>query len=179
MSPTVFGHRPIYSNYQSIDQQHVLYNRASKKIFFSSQNVPLFFSTLPRGRGLNAKHHLEADFEVMQRHQRARSLEHILDGGGRHHVVDGVDHVGGQGHPHVGGLSGGLNSGASQSIRNMGPNYWVADGAKLISRKRGHATPVLNKRPQYQQHQQRASSVERMLDESSLDTNSTSVPSYW
>ena len=175
MSPTVFGHRPIYSNHQSIDQQHAT-QRASKNVLFSSFNMFLFFfySTLPRGRGLNAKHHLEAaDFEVMQRHQRARSLEHILDGGGRRHVKDGVDHVGGQGHPHVGGLN------SASSIRNMGPNYWVADGAKLISRgKRGSATPVLNKRPQYQQ-QQRASSVERMLDESSLDTNSTSVPSYW
>ena len=153
----------------------MLRKEPSKSVLFSSFNMFLFFySTLPRGRGLNAKHHLEAaDFEVMQRHQRARSLEHILDGGGRRHVVDAVDHVGGQGHPHVGGLN------SASSIRNMGPNYWVADGAKLISRgKRGSATPVLNKRPQYQQ-QQRASSVERMLDESSLDTNSTSVPSYW
>ena len=95
----------------------------------------------------------------MQRHQRARSLEHILDQGS-----------------------------------SIGPNYWVADGAKLISHKRGGAsvsqahTPSMTPRnnntrplpqqPAYLQQQQRASSVERMLDESSLDTNSTSVPSY-
>ena len=42
-------------------------------------------------------------FDVMQRHQRARSLEHILD----------------------------------QGQSSIGPNYWVADGAKLISHKRG------------------------------------------
>ena len=96
----------------------------------------------------------------MQRHQRARSLEHILDQGS-----------------------------------SIGPNYWVADGAKLISHKRGGASvsqahtpsmtprnnntrPPLPHQPAYLQQQQRASSVERMLDESSLDTNSTSVPSY-
>ena len=97
----------------------------------------------------------------MQRHQRARSLEHILDQGS-----------------------------------SIGPNYWVADGAKLISHKRGgggasisqahtpsmtprnNNTRPLPQQPAYLQQQQRASSVERMLDESSLDTNSTSVPSY-
>ena len=79
---------------------------------------------------MNPKQQIEA-FDVMQRHQRARSLEHILDRG--------------------------LDQGT------MGPNYWVADGARLISRNK-RATPVLAKRHQ----QQRASSVERMLDESSL-----------
>lgn len=70
------------------------------------------------------------------RHQRARSLEHILDGG------SGV----------VGGSS------------RIGPNYWVATGATLVTSKR--------------QRNSRAPSVENMLDESSLETNSTSIPSY-
>ncbi len=69
-------------------------------------------------------------------HQRARSLEHILDNGGQ-------------------GL----------------PNYWVATGATLVSRT-PKATPKAQTRPH------RAPSVENMLDESSLDTNSTSIPSY-
>ena len=114
------------------------------------------FSTLPRGRGLNTKQPPMASeaFDVMQRHQRARSLEHILDQGS-----------------------------------SIGPNYWVADGARLISHKRGAGgggpssqapTPSMTPKrpPAYLQQHQRASSVERMLDESSLDTNSTSVPSY-
>lgn len=50
--------------------------------------------------------------------------------------------------------------------RNSGPNYWVANGATLASR------------PRKPPRQQRAPSVENMLDESSLETNSTSIPSY-
>ena len=80
----------------------------------------------------------------MQRHQRARSLEHILDGSSSsdHHHHRPV---------HVG-------------LRQpTGPNYWVANGATLVQR------PPKPKR---------APSVENMLDESSLETNSTSIPSY-
>ena len=46
-----------------------------------------------------------------------------------------------------------------------GPNYWVANGATLVQHR---PTP----------RTKRAPSVENMLDESSLETNSTSIPSY-
>ena len=80
-------------------------------------------------------------FDAMHRHQRARSLEHILDGS------SGSDRP-----PHHVGLR-----------QPTGPNYWVANGATLVQR------PPKPKR---------APSVENMLDESSLETNSTSIPSY-
>ena len=62
----------------------------------------------------------------------------------------------------------------TSGIAPSGPNYWVASGATLASRPKKskpgdrsrHAVPP------------RAPSVENMLDESSLDTNSTSIPSY-
>ena len=47
-----------------------------------------------------------------------------------------------------------------------GPNYWVANGATLAQHRPSNTRA------------KRAPSVENMLDESSLETNSTSIPSY-
>ena len=91
-----------------------------------------------------------------QRHQRARSLEHILDAGDRD-----------QGHHRTTVIPG-------ATIHPTGPNYWVASGATLVSRpKKGRPSGGSRQPPPA-----RAPSVENMLDESSLDTNSTSIPSY-
>ena len=107
----------------------------------------------PRIDAFDAHHHNHHQpHHQPQRHQRARSLEHILDGGDHH-----------RGH----GTSGGNTHG--------GPNYWVASGATLaVSRpkKTGRSGGEGSR------HTSRAPSVENMMDESSLDTNSTSIPSY-
>ena len=101
-------------------------------------------------------------------HQRARSLEHILDHGQRPQ-------------------SEGRTHSAHPPSSAYGPNYWVATGATLAAsagqnhsanrnRERGIRSAGAG-RP-LAQRPQRAPSVENMLDESSLDTNSTSIPSY-
>ena len=99
------------------------------------------FRPAPRRTATSNRRH--DPFDPIYRHQRARSLEHILDGSSS--SDQRAQHVG---------------------LRQpSGPNYWVANGATLVQHR---PTP----------RTKRAPSVENMLDESSLDTNSTSIPSY-
>ena len=111
----------------------------------------------PRIDAFDPMHTPSASQHQQPRHQRARSLEHILDCGGD------------RGHH-------GTAAAAAGTIHPAGPNYWVASGATLVSRpKKGRAVGGGGSR---QPPPARAPSVENMLDESSLDTNSTSIPSY-
>ena len=174
----------------------LLFQKMPKSIGKSGQNINLtstsYCSTLPRRRPREAgptgeavhtpsqgyRHRPRIDaFDAMHQnssglyspnHQRARSLEHILDHGQRPQS---------EGRTH-----------SAHTPSAYGPNYWVATGATLATagQKRTHSANRNRERGQRSagagrslvQRPQRAPSVENMLDESSLDTNSTSIPSY-